>query len=96
LPPNPTFDRSGPIPVTVDIAPGPVLKVREVQFGGDAANHNPADYDLAPGSEAGSLAIIRAGDKIVEQLKSEGRPLAKLTERKVVADHNSDTVDIVL
>ncbi|MGO6996495.1 autotransporter assembly complex protein TamA [Rhizobium leguminosarum] len=96
LPPNPTFDRSGPIPVTVDIAPGPVFKVREVQFGGDAANHNPADYDLAPGAQAGSLAIIRAGDKIVQQLKSEGRPFAKLTERKVVADHNSDTVDIVL
>ncbi|MGO6940434.1 autotransporter assembly complex protein TamA [Rhizobium leguminosarum] len=96
LPPNPTFDRSGPIPVTVAIAPGPVFKVREVQFGGDAANHNPADYELAPGAQAGSLAIIRAGDKIVEQLKSEGRPFAKLTERKVVADHNSDTVDIVL
>ncbi|MGO7998218.1 hypothetical protein ACC734_38455, partial [Rhizobium ruizarguesonis] len=42
------------------------------------------------------IAIIRAGDKIVEQLKSEGRPFAKLTERKVVADHNSDNVDIVL
>ncbi|MGO8477597.1 hypothetical protein ACC739_37325, partial [Rhizobium ruizarguesonis] len=54
-----------------------------------------ADYDLAPGEQAGSLAIIRAGDKIVEQLKSEGRPFSKLTERKVVADHNSDTVDIL-
>ncbi len=60
LPPNPTFDRSGPIPVTVDIAPGPVFKVREVQFGGDAANHNPADYDLAPGAQVSSLAIIKA------------------------------------
>lgn len=96
LPPNPTFDRSGPIPVTVNVTPGPVFKVNEVQFGGDAANHNPADYDLAPGEQAGSLAIIKAGDKIVEQLKSEGRPFAKLTERKVVADHKSDTVDIVL
>lgn len=71
LPPNPTFDRSGPIPVTVDITPGPVFRVREVQFGGDAADRNPADYDLAPGAEAGSLAIIKAGDRIVEQLKSE-------------------------
>ncbi|MBX5048399.1 outer membrane protein assembly factor [Rhizobium lentis] len=96
LPPNPTFDRSAPIPVTVDIVPGPVFRVKEVQFGGDAASRNPADYDLAPGAEAGSLAIIKAGEKIVEQLKSEGRPFAKLTERKVVADHRNDTVDIVL
>ncbi|KQV17458.1 hypothetical protein ASC97_30295 [Rhizobium sp. Root1203] len=96
LPPNPTFSRKGPVPVTVNVAAGPVFKVREVQFGGDAANRNPADYDLAPGDTAGSLTIIKAGDKIVEQLKSEGRPLAKLTTRKVVADHRTDTVDVVV
>jgi translocation and assembly module TamA len=96
LPPNPTFDRSRPVPVNVSVAAGPVFHVREVQFGGDAANLNPADYDLQSGASAGSLTIIKAGDKIVEQLKSDGRPLAKLTTRKVVADHRTDTVDIVL
>ncbi len=96
LPPNPSFDRSKPIAVKVDVAPGPVFTVNEVQFGGDAAHRNPADYDLAPGQQAGSLAIIKAGDTIVDQLKSEGRPFAKLTERRVTADHKTDTVDIVL
>ncbi len=96
LPPNPTFDRSKPIPVKVDITPGPVFTVNEVQFGGDAAHRNPADYNLAPGAQAGSLAIIKAGDTIVNQLKGEGRPFAKLTERRVVADHSRNTVDIVL
>lgn len=96
LPPNPTFSHKGPVPVTVSVAAGPVFKVREVQFGGDAANRNPADYDLAPGDTAGSITIIKAGDKIVEQLKSEGRPLAKLTTRKVVADHRTDTVDVIV
>jgi translocation and assembly module TamA len=67
-----------------------------VQFGGDAAHRNPADYNLAPGAQAGSLAIIKAGDTIVDQLKGEGRPFAKLTERRVVADHSRNTVDIVL
>jgi translocation and assembly module TamA len=96
LPPNPTFDRSKPIPVKVDVAPGPVFTVNEVQFGGDAAHRNPTDYKLAPGEQAGSLAIIKAGDTIVDQLKSEGRPFAKLTERRVTADHRTNTVDIVL
>jgi translocation and assembly module TamA len=96
LPPNPTFDRSRPIPVHVEIDPGPAFRVREVQFGGDAANRNPADYDLAPGQVAGSLTVIAAGDKIVEQLKSESRPLAKLTTRKVIADHRNSTVDVVI
>jgi translocation and assembly module TamA len=96
LPPNPVFDRSKPVAVNVNVDPGPVFHVRDVQFGGDAAMRNPADYDLAPGEEAGSLVIIKAGDKIVEQLKSEGRPLAKLTKREVVADHRTSTVDIVI
>ncbi|KQV73230.1 hypothetical protein ASC90_07455 [Rhizobium sp. Root1220] len=96
LPPNPTFNRSRPVPVTVNVAAGPVFKVHEVQFGGDAANRNPADYDLSPGARAGSLTIIKAGDKIVEQLKNEGRPLAKLTKREVIADHRTDTVNVVL
>ncbi|WP_183719663.1 autotransporter assembly complex family protein [Rhizobium sp. BK060] len=96
LPPNPTFNRSRPVPVTINVAAGPVFKVHEVQFGGDAARRDPADYDLAPGETAGSLTIIKAGDKIVEQLKSEGRPLAKLTTRKVIADHRTNTVNIVL
>jgi translocation and assembly module TamA len=96
LPPNPTFDRSKPIPVAVKIAAGPVFSVNEVQFGGDAANRNPADYDLAPGQQAGSLVIIKAGDTIVEQMKSAGHPLAKLTTRQVVANHKTNTVDVVL
>lgn len=96
LPPNPVFDRSKPVAVNVNVDPGPVFHVRDVQFGGDAAMRNPADYDLAPGEEASSLVIIKAGDKIVEQLKSEGRPLAKLTKREVVADHRTSTVDIVI
>ncbi len=96
LPPNPVFDRSKPVAVNVNVDPGPVFHVRDVQFGGDAAMRDPADYDLAPGEEAGSLVIIKAGDKIVEQLKSEGRPLAKLTKREVVADHRTSTVDIVI
>ncbi len=96
LPPNPTFNRSRPVPVHVSVAAGPVFKVHEVQFGGDAAGQNPADYDLAPGEQAGSLVIIKAGDKIVEQLKSNGHPLAKLTDRKVIADHKTNTVNILI
>ncbi|KRB62618.1 hypothetical protein ASE04_00050 [Rhizobium sp. Root708] len=96
LPPNPTFDRAKPIAVAVNVAAGPIFRVGEVQFGGDAANRNPADYDLAPGAQAGSLVVIKAGDKLVEEMKEEGRPLAKLTKREVIADHRTDTVDVVL
>ncbi|RYE70272.1 autotransporter assembly complex protein TamA [Neorhizobium sp. DAR64861/K0K2] len=96
LPPNPTFDHSSPVPVTVQIEPGPVFKLGSVRFDKDAAGRNPADYDLEPGGEAGSRVILKAGEKLLVDVKAEGRPLAKLTERQVTADHRTNTVDVVL
>lgn len=96
LPPNPTFDHSAPVPVTVRIDPGPVFHIGSVRFEKDAAGRNPADYDLVPGGEAGSRLILKAGEQLVVDLKKEGRPLAKPTERQVTADHRTNTVDVVL
>jgi translocation and assembly module TamA len=96
LPPNPTFDHSAPVPVTVNIEPGPVFTLGSVRFDGDAAGHDPANYDLMPGKGAGSRLILKAGEKLLVDIKNEGRPLAKLTERQVTADHRTDTVAVVL
>ncbi|WP_245480420.1 autotransporter assembly complex family protein [Neorhizobium sp. NCHU2750] len=96
LPPNPSFDHSKPVPVTVSIRPGPVFKLGSVRLEGDAAGLNPADYDLKPGGEAGSLVILKAGEQIVLDLKKQGRPLAHPLQRQVTADHATQTVDVVL
>ncbi|TWF50303.1 autotransporter assembly complex protein TamA [Neorhizobium alkalisoli] len=96
LPPNPTFDHSKPVPVTVNIAPGPVFKLGAVHFEGNAAGKDPAAYDLVTGETAGSRLILKAGEKLLVDLKNEGHPLAKLTKRQVTADHRTDTVDVVL
>ena len=96
LPPDPAFDRSVPVPVTVRIDPGPLFVLGDVRLEGDAARLDPADYDLKAGADAGSLVILKASKKIVEDLKSEGRPLARLTMQEVVANHQMQTVDIVL
>ncbi|WP_395516372.1 autotransporter assembly complex protein TamA [Pseudorhizobium flavum] len=95
LPPNPTFDHSRPVPVTVSIIPGPVFKLGSVRFEGDAAGRDPADYDLVPGGEAGSRVILKASERLLVDVKAEGRPLARLTERQVTADHRTLTVDVV-
>lgn len=96
LPPNPTFSRAQPVPVTVRIAPGPVFTLGHIKLKGDAAALDPAKYDLVRGGNAGSLVILRAGDKIVEDLKSQGRPLARQAGREVVADHRTNTVDVTI
>ncbi|MGK9053308.1 autotransporter assembly complex protein TamA [Neorhizobium petrolearium] len=96
LPPNPTFDHSHPVPVTVRIDPGPVFKLGSIRFEGDATGRDPAKYDLVPGGEAGSRLILKASEQLLVDIKDEGRPLAKLTQRQVTADHRTDTVDVVL
>lgn len=96
LPPNPTFDHSSPVPVTVRIDPGPAFRLGSVHFEGDAAGRNPHDYKLDPGTVVGSRVIINASERLLLDVKKEGRPLAKLTERKVTADHRTSTVDVVL
>lgn len=96
LPPDPSFPNGQPVPVTVTVKPGPVFTLGSVKFEGDAAGLNPADYDLALGTRADSTLIIRAGEKVVNDLREQGRPFAKLTERSVVADHADSTVDVVI
>lgn len=96
LPPNPKFDRSGPVPVTLRVDPGPVFTLGDIRLQGDAARLDPGRYELRPGGDAGSLVIIKAARQIVDDLKTEGHPLARLTEQQVVADHKSQTVDVVL
>ncbi|MCY1665725.1 autotransporter assembly complex protein TamA [Rhizobium sp. SL86] len=96
LPPNPVFDHNQPVPVTVTVEPGPVFTLGRITLAGDAARLDAATYDLEPGGSAGSVKIIQAGERIVRDLKAEGRPLAELTERAVVADHASRTVDVTI
>ncbi len=96
LPPNPAFNRAQPVPVTVRIDPGPKFALGTVDFRGDAARFSPDAFGLGPGADAGSLAIIKAGEKVVNELKNEGRPLARLTARDVVADHRTNRVDVTI
>ncbi|WP_310412966.1 autotransporter assembly complex family protein [Mycoplana sp. BE70] len=95
LPPLPDFP-SGKVPVAVTVRPGPAFTFGTVTLSGDAAGRSPADYGLVHGARADSTIIIKAGEKVVADLKAEGRPLAKLTDRKAIADHKTNTVDVVI
>ncbi|RLP27166.1 autotransporter assembly complex family protein [Mesorhizobium sp. YM1C-6-2] len=87
---------AGPVPVTITIDPGAVFTLDEIKLEGDAANLMPAEFGLIPGGNAGSAAILRAEAEIVRRLKEDGRPLAQVTGRDVVADHETATLDVTL
>jgi translocation and assembly module TamA len=96
LPPTPSFNHAQPVPVTVTVEPGPVFTLGSVSLEGDAAGLDPETYDLTPGGPAGSLRLIKASERIVRDLKAQGRPLAKLTKRDVIADHATNTVAVTM
>jgi translocation and assembly module TamA len=96
LPPNPSFDRSRPVPVTVSVEPGPEFSLGQITLQGDASGLDPADFELAPGARAGSLVILKAAEKMADTLKAESRPLTRITRRDVVADHETNTVDVTI
>ncbi len=95
LPPDPVFPDGAPVPVEITVTPGPVFTLGDVVLKGDAIGRRPDEY-LKPGARADSTLIIKAGEKVVEDLKEEGRPFAKLTERSVIADHATNTVDVTI
>ncbi|WP_156460197.1 autotransporter assembly complex protein TamA [Mesorhizobium sp. Root157] len=96
LPPDAEFKGPQPIPVVVDVVPGPKFTLGDIRLEGDAAGLASADFGLIAGGEAGSGAILKAEGLIVRALKEEGRPLARITDREIVADHNTTTLDVTL
>jgi len=96
IPLDAQFDRSQPVPVTVSVVPGEPFVLGEVALGGDAADLAPARFGLLAGGKAGSTDILEAESKMVRALKEEGRPLARIASREIVADHATNTLDVTL
>lgn len=96
LPALPKFPRSSPVPVNISVIVGPEFTLGKVVLKGDAGKLDPANYGLVAGGNAGSQAILDASAKIVRDLKAEGRPLARISERTVIADHATNRVDVTL
>lgn len=96
LPPDAEFKGPQPVPVAIDIASGPKFTLGNVRLEGDAAGLMSADYGLIAGGDAGSGAVLKAEALVVRTLKEQGRPLAKVTDRQIVADHATSTLDVTL
>ncbi|TIR17730.1 MAG: outer membrane protein assembly factor, partial [Mesorhizobium sp.] len=92
LPPDAEFSGPQPIPVVINIATGPKFTLGDIRLAGDAAGLAGADFGLIAGGDAGSGAVLKAEASIVRALKEQGRPLAKVTAREIVADHATSTL----
>lgn len=96
LPPDAEFKGPQPIPVVISIAAGAKFTLGNIRLEGDAAGLASADFGLIAGGDAGSGAVLKAEALIVRALKQEGRPLARITDRQIIAEHASSTLDVTL
>ncbi|WP_152044665.1 autotransporter assembly complex protein TamA [Aureimonas psammosilenae] len=94
LAPDATFNTaSGPVPVQIVVEPGQAFTVGRVDIRANGAPVDPQTYDLASGSSAASTRILDSEAKLLESLRNEGRPFVAVTQRDVVADSNTKTLD---
>ena len=94
IPPDAVFDTAGAVAVSISVDPGSVFVLGDISLTGDAGNLAPARFGLMPGGDAGSKAILKAEREMVRALKQEGRPLARVIARQVVADSATKELDI--
>lgn len=86
-----------PVPVAINVTPGPVFRFGDVAVVTDEGKaFDPAAYGLVSGATAGSSTILSAEGRIVDALRALGHPLAKVTSRDVVADHERAELDVTL
>ncbi len=93
-----------PMQVVVDVNPGPLYRFGTLtvsyqgEDGGSAAAlpRTFADAGLEERAPARSEAVLAAQARLLEALANQGRPLAKVEDRKVVVDHDARAMNITL
>lgn len=95
--PDTDLSASEPVPVRIVVDPGAQFRFGNVTINADDGQQiDPAIYGLVTGEIAGSQTILNAENRLEKDLRNEGRPLAKVVDRDVVADHARNVVDLTL
>ncbi|WP_054207713.1 autotransporter assembly complex protein TamA [Bosea vaviloviae] len=88
------------VPIAVRVAPGPVFGLRNVAVSergitGAPAIANPEKVTrLKPGDPATASALRAAQAALVDNLRAQSRPLAKVVELRPVVDHAARIMDV--
>jgi translocation and assembly module TamA len=88
------------VPIAVSVRPGPVFGLRDIAvsergIAGAPAIANPAKVTrLKPGDPATAAALRAAQAALVDNLRAQSRPLAKVVELRPVVDHAARIMDV--
>ncbi len=94
-------EAANPVSVTITVRPGPLYHLASIELvspsGGPPpplADGSPAAFGLKLGGPAQTAEVTGAESRIVEHYANEGRPFAKVTDRKVVLDRATKTMAV--
>jgi translocation and assembly module TamA len=90
-----------PARVTVSVEPGPLYRFQSVTFrtpeGGTPPlldRYDPSAFGLKLGDAARTAPVLDAEAALIAEYARQGRPYAKVPDRKVVVDHGTRTMDV--
>lgn len=89
----------GVVPITVRVAPGPVFALRNVAVleqgvGAPAIADAQKVSRLKPGDPALSASLRAGRAALVDHLRNQSRPLAKVVDLRPVVDHATRSMDV--
>ena len=91
---------AGPVPVQIDVTPGPLFHFGEITLV-DADHQRPLamaptlkSLRIQPGEAAKSTDILDAEGRIAEFYRKEGHAFARVVDKDVVADHATHLVNV--
>ncbi|WP_159586546.1 autotransporter assembly complex protein TamA [Chelativorans xinjiangense] len=101
---QPDAEFASPAAVRIAVAPGPLFRfadARIVNQAPPASNRkdvvaDPAHEGYRAGEPAPSTTIIRAGRLAVEAWRQQGYAKSEVVERRIVAAHDTETIDATL
>ncbi|WP_345779323.1 autotransporter assembly complex family protein [Roseibium sediminicola] len=87
-----------PVKVAILVSPGPVFTFGKVAVDtrGSDLSTDPTFWGLTSGETAASGKILSAERQLVSVLRGRGYPKARIAERRITADHASNTLDVTL
>ncbi|ACB95346.1 autotransporter assembly complex protein TamA [Beijerinckia indica] len=92
--------KAGPVPVTIHVVTGQRFNYGKLTILNAASKQPlkdmPSTHDLRldPGQPASADQVFRAEQAIVDHLRNEGHPFAKIASRDIVADHATRELDM--
>lgn len=92
------YRNKAPVPITVSAEPGPLFTIRTARLiqTGSAVPVPDRILDLPPGTTATSANLRAAQTRVIDYLRAQSHPLAKVKGLDPVVDHLARTMDIDL